>query len=902
MKTDRQADREEMDPQSAVSQIHFQEDTNHNHSDGISIFSSITGERKHMKTVIIGGVAAGAGAAARLRRLDEQREIILIERGKSISYANCGLPYHLGGVIPDRERLLVIQPEKFAARFRVDVRTEHEVLEIDRKQKLLKIRSSDGTEYTESYDKLLLATGSVPVDDGTFSGKENPRVLHLWTLADMDRVMERLKEGAKRAIIVGAGFVGLETAENLKARGLEVTILQRGNHVLPTLDPEMASSLTEELLHAGIQIRFGCKVRRYQDLGNSVRVELENPEGESLEADLVIVSTGVRPNSDLAKKAGLACGERGHVSVDEHLRTSDPDIYAAGDVVEITDSLSGEKTAVPLAGPANRQGRIAADNLAGITDSVYRRSLGTSTLKAGRLTAASVGITETRLKAMGRPFRKIYLHPSSNASYYPGAARLDIKLIFEEDGSILGAQIVGMKGADKRIDAIAQAMRNGLKAPQLGELELAYAPPYNSAKDPVNFAGFIAENVLTGRSDVVYPDSIPGDALILDVREPEENALGTLPGAINIPLEQLRDRLGELDAARLTVTFCQVGLRGYLAERILKQHGFRAANLSGGWITWKMFHPEKSLPSQISLPSQPQSSPALRGKSGVAPEPHEGEKEGVTEGSSVSRTEVLTLDVRSLPCPGPVVKLKAAMNGSAPGTAVHVLASPSFEGDLIQWAKSGNFELRNLLRKEEWMEADVLKPLAGDSSSGNGSGAPYGNPVGEGSSGVSCRMPGRKAPAQSAAIVLFSNDYDKAMAAMILANAFAAAGMKVGVFFTFWGLSVLKKNPEPPLRKTLMGKLFGFMLPCGAEKLALSKMNMMGFGTQMMKDLMKQKKVMSLPELIRSARESGVRFIACEMAMDVMGISREELIEVDEVAGAATFAALAGENGPTLFI
>ncbi len=855
-----------------------------------------------MKTVIIGGVAAGAGAAARLRRLDEQREIILIERGKSISYANCGLPYHLGGVIAERERLLVIQPEKFAARFRVDVRTEHEVLDIDRKQKLLKIRSAEGTEYTESYEKLLLATGSVPVDDGTFSGKENPRVLHLWTLADMDRVMERLKEGAKRAIIVGAGFVGLETAENLKARGLEVTILQRGNHVLPTLDPEMASGLTEELLHTGIHIRFGCKVRRYQDLGNSVRVELENPEGECLEADLVIVSTGVRPNSDLAKKAGLACGERGHVSVDEHLRTSDPDIYAAGDVVEITDSLSGEKTAVPLAGPANRQGRIAADNLAGITDSVYRRSLGTSTLKAGRLTAASVGVTETRLKAMGRPFRKIYLHPSSNASYYPGAARLDIKLIFEEDGSILGAQIVGMKGADKRIDAIAQAMRNGLKAPQLGELELAYAPPYNSAKDPVNFAGFIAENVLTGRSDVVYPDSIPGDALILDVREPEENALGTLPGAINIPLEQLRDRLGELDPARLTVTFCQVGLRGYLAERILKQHGFRAANLSGGWITWKMFHPEKSIPSQPSQPSQAQSSPALSGNSVEAPEPHGGGKEGSARGNSVSRAEAITLDVRSLPCPGPVVKLKAAMNGSAPGTAVHVLASPSFEGDLIQWAESGNFELRNLLRKEEWIEADVLKPLSGDSSSGNGSGIPHGKPGGEGCSGEICRMPGGKAPAQSAAIVLFSNDFDKAMAAMILANAFAAAGMKVGVFFTFWGLSVLRKNPERALRKTLTERLFGFMLPCGAEKLALSKMNMMGFGTQMMKGVMKQKKVMSLPELIRSAREAGVRFIACEMAMDVMGISREELIEVDEVAGAATFAALAGKNGPTLFI
>ena len=807
-----------------------------------------------MKVIIAGGVAAGASAAARLRRLDESAEIVLLEKGAFISYANCGLPYHLGGVIPERDDLLVMTQEKFASWFRVDVRTGNEAVKIDRTNKTLTIRRADG-EYTESYDKLLLAVGATPAGE-TFPEADYPHVTHLWTIRDMDRALKRLA-GAKRAVVVGAGFIGLEAAENLRERGLSVTVVQRGAHVLPTLDPEMAGALADELASAGIDVRFGRLVKQYHE--HPDRVEAELDDGSRIEADLAIVSTGVRPNTAIAQDAGLECGPRGHIVVDEHLRTSDPDIFAAGDAIEVVDPVFGGKTAIPLAGPANKQGRIAADNICG-GQSVYRGSFGTSIVKVGRLSAGAVGLTEGRLKDMGKPYRKLYIHPASNASYYPGGARLALKLLFGDDGAIYGAQIVGAKGVDKRIDTIGQAMRNGLKAPQLGELELAYAPPYSSAKDPVNFAGFVAEDILTGKSAAVYADAIPADAQIVDVREPDEHDLGAIPGAVNIPLGQLRDRLNELDKTRLIVTCCQVGLRGYLAERILKQNGFRAANLSGGWLTWKMFHREPKKPDVQAC-----------------------ENESVSSVPAVS-AELKRLDVRTLPCPGPVVKLKAAMKDVPAGGGVHLLAPSTFEGDLMNWAKGAGCAVRNLAREETWIEADVLK---------SGAEQPAENvPAGQ----------GNPRAGQSAAIVVFSNDFDRAMAAFILANGLSAAGMKVSMFFTFWGLSVLRRNPAPAVRKDFVSRMFGFMLPKGPEKLALSKLNMMGMGAAMMKSVMNRKHVLSLPELIRSAREAGVRFVACDMAMDVMGITREELDNVDEVAGVATFAELVKSSGTTLFI
>ncbi|MDD3155285.1 MAG: DsrE/DsrF/DrsH-like family protein, partial [Victivallaceae bacterium] len=554
--------------------------------------------------------------------------------------------------------------------------------------------------------------------------------------------------------------------------------------------------------------------------------------------------------------AGIACGLRGHIIVDEHMRTSDLCIYAAGDVVECVDPLLGGRAAVPLAGPANKQGRIVADNIAG-GSCVYRGSFGTSVVKVGALTAATVGLTEARLRAANRKYRKIYLHPSSSAGYYPGAARLDMKLCFDDAGTILGAQIVGRKGVDKRIDDIAGAMRSGLTAPELGELELAYAPPYSSAKDPVNFAGFIAGNVLSGRSNIVTPDSLPEDAQIVDVREKAEFELGALPGAVNVPLGELRDRLSELDNDRPIVVYCQVGLRGYLAERILKQHGRTVFNLSGGYLTWRMFHPAAELDGKCSTQSVVSSQPA-------APAAPAAE----------------TLDLRALACPGPVMRLKTAMDKSAGGARLHLLAATTFEGDLRRWASSSGNTLENLVRKEDWIEADVVR------GTGNAVSA----------AGV-CVSEGK-----TASIVLFSNDFDKAMAALILANGFAAAGMKVGIFFTFWGVSVLRKKPEVCRRKDLLSRMFGWMLPRGPEKLALSKMNFAGMGAAMMKQVMASKHVATLPELIRSAKASGVKFIACEMAMEVMGLAPEELDNVDEIAGVASFVELAQKQGPTIFV
>lgn len=538
-----------------------------------------------MKVIVIGGVAAGAGAAARLRRLDENAQIILLERGQYISFANCGLPYHIGGVIEDRSDLLVMPEAKFRSWFNVDVRTGNEAVAIHRDTKTVDIRRADGQIYTESYDRLLLATGSSPVEP-VFPGAGDPRVFRLWTIPDMDRIISAIDSGAKRAVVVGGGFIGLEAAENLKKRGLAVTVIQHSGHVLPTLDCEMAAFLHREIAALGIELKLNAEFSGFQNNGEKFSAMLK--DGSSIECDLAVLSVGVKPNSELARAAGLELAERGHIIVNDRLETSDPDIFAAGDAVAVTDPVSGSRTAIPLAGPANKQARIAADNIAG-RDSRYRGTYGASVIKVGNIAAATVGLNESRLKQLGIAFQKIYTHPASNAGYYPTATQMHIKFMFAPDGKILGAQIVGPSKIAKRIDTIACAMACGKTAMELAELEFAYAPPYNSAKDPVNFLGMIARNIMDGDTTPVHADAIPKNAVILDVRQGAENRLGAIPGAVNIPLGELRGRLGELDRSRLIVVCCHVGLRGYLAERILKQNGFNAANLSGGYLTWQAF-------------------------------------------------------------------------------------------------------------------------------------------------------------------------------------------------------------------------------------------------------------------------------------------------------------------------
>ncbi|NCA82627.1 MAG: pyridine nucleotide-disulfide oxidoreductase [Opitutae bacterium] len=810
-----------------------------------------------MKTIIVGGVAGGASVAARLRRLDEKAEIVLLEKGPHISYANCGLPYHLGKIIPERSWLLVMTPENFRARFNVDVRVNHEVVAIDRAKKTVQVLNRQtGAEREERYDKLIIATGSTPIQL-KLPGIDLPEVLPLWTLEDMDRIAKKLDAGAPRAIVVGGGFVGMELAESLRHRGLEVTLLEMGRQLLPTMDEEMSSLLAEELRLAGIGVELGATVSAFAPAaGGGVTATVK--DGRSWTADVVALCVGVKPNSALAQAAGLEVGLKGHIVTDAQMRTSDPDVFAVGDVVSVVDPVFGGTTAVPLAGPANRQGRIAADNVLG-RGRRYEGTYGASVVKVGKLTAASCGHTEARLKATGKTYRKIYLHAGSHAGYYPGATTLHIKLLFGDDGQIYGGQVIGAEGADKRADVLAVAMRAGMDVRQLAELELCYAPPYSSAKDPISVAGMIATNALDGVTTLAHADALPEGALLLDVREPAELAQGALKGAVNIPLHQLRARAFELPKDRQIVIFCQVGLRGYVAERILKQLGYDAANLSGGYLTWKQFQPEKWVPSddQIAL--------ATTGSEG-GPSLADEEAEPKT-----------VVDVRPLQCPGPVVRIKKELDGLGEGATIQVLANPLFAPDLANWAQSCGHKVLKLVQKGTHLEAVVRKGAAPSCTGAAGS-------------------------ANSGAMVLFSNDLDKALAALIIATGMAAAGMQVSIFFTFWGLSVLRKNPGPAVKKSLLSTMFGWMLPKGAQKLALSKMHMAGMGTAMMKHVMASQNVATLPEMLQNARAMGVKFIACDMAMGVMGITREELIGVDEVAGVATFIARAKESGPTLFI
>lgn len=541
-----------------------------------------------MKVLIVGGVAGGASAAARLRRLDEKAEIIIFERTGYISYANCGLPYYIGGVIKDREDLTLQTPESFRARFNIDVRVRQEVLSIDRQQKKVSVRDlRTGAVYEESYDKLILSPGARPVIPD-LPGVANDKIYTLRTVEDTFRIREAaVREGVRSAVVIGGGFIGLETAENLKEAGLHVHLIQRASHVLTPLDDDMASFLHAHIRRKGVALSLETDVEGFEERGEGVRVLLR---GKSpLDADMVVLAIGVVPESSLAKDAGLALGAKGSIAVNDRMQTSDPDIYAVGDAVSITNMLTGEKSVIALAGPANKQGRIAADNIAGMKRS-YIGSPASSVLKVFDMTAAFFGLNEKAAKAAGKAYDKVILSPASHASYYPGGRVMTIKVLFERGTErILGAQIVGFDGVDKRLDVLSVAMQAGMKISALAELDLAYAPPYASAKDPVNMVGFVAQNVLEGKVKQFFFEDIPavarrGDVILLDTRTQEEYAAGHAEGfETNIPLDELRARLSELDKSKPVYVMCQSGLRSYLACRILSQNGFDCYNFAGGY-------------------------------------------------------------------------------------------------------------------------------------------------------------------------------------------------------------------------------------------------------------------------------------------------------------------------------
>jgi len=544
-----------------------------------------------MKIVIVGGVAGGASAAARARRLSEEAEVIVFERGPEPSFANCGLPYYIGGEIAERSKLIVAPRQMLIDRFQLDVCTLHSVEAIDRQRKRLTVKNLvDGVTHEETYDKLILSPGASPLRP-PIPGIEQPGIYTLRDLRDADRLHEVARR-ARRAVVVGGGFIGLEMAENLVRRGIATAVVELADQVLPPWDREMTVPIAEHLRASGVELFLADSATEFvrsSESGLTVRLK----SGRELAADLVVLSVGVRPENSLATAAGLEIGPRGGIRVNEHMQTSDPDIYAVGDAVEVRDFVTGDPIQIPLAGPANRQGRIAADHIFG-RDSSYRGTQGTAVVGVFGMTAAMSGQSEKALQRTGRKFEKIYIHPANHAGYYPGAEQMSLKLMFDPaDGKILGAQAVGGAGVDKRIDVLAMAIQGGMTVFDLEEAELAYAPQYGSAKDPVNMAGFIAAGVVRGDVRVVHVPSLPQlleqGAQLVDVRTTAEFERGAVPSAVNIPVDNLRDRLSELDCQRPVIAYCQVGMRGYLASRILMQQGYDVANLSGGYTTYCQF-------------------------------------------------------------------------------------------------------------------------------------------------------------------------------------------------------------------------------------------------------------------------------------------------------------------------
>jgi NADPH-dependent 2,4-dienoyl-CoA reductase/sulfur reductase-like enzyme/peroxiredoxin family protein/rhodanese-related sulfurtransferase/TusA-related sulfurtransferase len=831
-------------------------------------WSTTMSERKRI--VIVGGVAGGASAAARARRLSEDAEIVIFERGQHISFANCGLPYHIGGTIPERERLLVQTAEGMRKRFRVDVRIRSEVLRIDRDAREVTVRNlQTGEESAEPYDALILSPGAEPLRP-PIPGAASPGVFTLRNLQDMDAINEAV-EGAdpRHAVVVGGGYVGLEMAEALRERDLGVALVELEKQVFVAADPEMVAPIHQQLDLHGVDLRLGTSVTAIRQEQGHLSVILST--GESVPTGLVVLAVGIRPEVKLAREAGLEIGPTGGVVVDEHMRTGDPNIYAVGDAVEVTHVVSGQKALIPLAGPANRQGRIAADNALG-RQSRYAGSQGTAICKVFDLAIGMTGLGEKSLQRAGIAYEKVFVHPSSHAGYYPGATQISLKLLFDpESGKILGAQAVGADGIDKRIDVLALALRAGLTVRDLAEQELSYAPPYGSAKDPVNYAGFVAMNFLDGDVRLCHVEDVAAprqDQFLLDVRSPEEVEAGTIPGAVNVPVDEIRERLGELPRDREILAFCQVGLRGYLACRILSQHGFPCRNLTGGYKTY-----------QAAVGTLPKEADA---KKEMVEDT--GEHAPAAKQADVAPFQVVKeIDARGLQCPGPILKLRTELEQLAEGQAVSIVAGdPGFPSDVAAWCESTGHRLLDLAPKNGACHATILKqPGRAPSAATTASAAEW---------------------PKGTTLVLFSGDLDKALAGFIIANGAAAMGSDVTMFFTFWGLNILRKGESVSVDKNAVERMFGWMMPRGADQLKLSKMNMGGMGAAMIKGIMRKKNVATLPELIRTAREAGVRLVACSMSMDLMGIRREELIDGIEEGGVAMYLGKAESGNVNLFI
>lgn len=818
-----------------------------------------------MKILIIGGVAGGATAAARLRRMDENAQIILFERGEYVSYANCGLPYYIGGTISERDRLFVQTVDGFINRFNIDIRVKSEVTGIDLKNKSIRVHDiAANRDYAESYDKLIISTGAEPIKP-PMPGIEDNRIFSLRNVPDMDKIKSYINQHKpKRAVVIGGGFIGLEMVENLHDAGLDITLIEKSNQVMAPIDFSMASIVHRHLIQKNVSLLLEEGVAKFESIEDGINVGLES--GGSVTADMVILSIGVRPEVKLAKDAGLQLGSMGGIKVDDYMQTSDTSVYALGDATEVLNPIVNKQTLVPLAGPANKQARIVADNILEGNKYTYKGTIGTSIAKVFDLTVAAAGASSKLLNREKIEHISSYTHGSSHAGYYPEALPLSIKIIFSpEDGKLLGAQVVGYDGVDKRIDLFAQVIKKGGTIYDLQEIEHAYAPPYSSAKDPVNMAGFVAENILKRKVNIIQWRDIPNvdktEAMIIDSRTKEEYDFGHIEGAINIPVDEIRSRLNEIPRDKKIIVYCAVGLRGYIASRILMQHGYTDVyNLSGGYRTY-------SCAIADNTTSEGLCDTLIK-------------DDGEMENKESATIKTIKIDACGLQCPGPIMQLKKNYDQVNIGDRLEIsVTDQAFGEDLNGWCRMVGAKLISMNNSGGVITATVEKIAKEDASCTTSAIAK-----------------------DNKTLIVFSDDLDRALASFVIANGAAATGKKVSIFFTFWGLNVIKKEKKPAVRKDFMGKMFGMMLPSSSKKLGLSQMNMGGIGSKMMRSIMKNKNVDSLESLMQQALDNGVEFIACSMSMDVMGIKKEELIDNITIGGVAAYLDRAENANVNLFI
>lgn len=825
------------------------------------------------KIIIVGGVAGGASTAARLRRLDEKAEIIMVEKGEYISFANCGLPYYIGETIDERGKLIVQTVEEMSEKFNLDIRTLNEVISIDKENKKVTIKNhKTDEEYEEHYDVLVLSPGAAPLKPQIPGINECDNLFTLRNIPDTDKIKAYVDNyRPKHATVIGGGFIGLEMAENLHVRGIDIALIEASTQVMAPLDIEMASIIHEHLIDKNVELILKDGVAGFENKGKKIIL----CSGKEIETDMIILSIGVKPETTIAKEANLKLNERGAIVVDKFMKTSDPSIYALGDAVEVMDFVNKKPTMIPLAWPANRQGRIVADNICG-RNVEYKGTLGSSVAKVFDYTVATTGNNEKTLNKLGIEYEAIHIHPGSHAGYYPGSFPIAFKMLFDpRSGKILGAQGVGIDGVEKRIDVLATSIKGNLTVFDLQDIEPCYAPPYNSAKDPVNMLGYYASNIIEGFTDIIQWHEIDklnkDNSIIIDVREDFELITGGFDNSIHIPLGKLRDRLNEIPKYKNIYVTCQVGLRGYVACRILSQNGIKCTNIDGGIKTYlNVKRAEESIENQY------------RNNEDVKDEV------AVMKLEDLDITEInanITLNACGLQCPGPIKRVFEEINKMEDGNILEVKASdPGFTKDIQSWCSStGNTLLKsNFDNKEKAFVAYIQKGTRRASNE-------------------RASLP-QTVEKNGATLIVFSGDLDKAIASFIIATGAASMGKEVTMFFTFWGLNILKSESKPNVSKDIMEKMFDVMLPAHSGKLPLSQMNMMGMGPAMIKQIMKKNNVDSLETLIKNAIDMGVKIIACSMSMELMGIKREEFIDGVEIGGVASYLGATEDSGLNLFI